>query len=104
MRIEMHIERLVLDQALLGGERAAAVRSAIELELAQRLAGPEVDIALRSIGSVASLPSASLPLARHSEKQLGPRIATAVVQALGTGGPHPSEPHRQRRQTWQSQK
>ncbi|MFC5526871.1 hypothetical protein ACFPPA_14110 [Rhodanobacter ginsengisoli] len=104
MRIELHIERLVLDDALLGGERATAVRSAIELELAERLAGPEVESALRGIGSVASLPPAVLPQARHPKERLGPRIATAVGQALGVGGTHSSQAHRQRRQPWPGQK
>lgn len=104
MKIELHIERLVLDEMLLGRERVAVVRSGIELELAQQLAGQDADLALRRIGSIASLPSASLPPGRHPRDQLGPRIATAVSQALGVGGTPSSQPHRQRRQSWQSQK
>lgn len=104
MRIELHIERLLLDDALLGGERAAAVRSAIELELAGRLAGPEAQSALRAIGRVASLPPTALPQARHPKDPLGPRIATAVSRALGVGGTHSSQAHHQRRPSWQGQK
>lgn len=104
MRIELHIEWLLLDDALLGGERATAVRSAIELELAGRLAGPDVESVLRGIGSVASLPPASLPPARRPTDRLGPRIATAISQALGVGGPLSSQAHRQRRQPWPGQK
>lgn len=104
MSIELHIERLVLDAALLGGEPAAAVRSAIERELARQLAMPGVALALRGIGSVASLPHASLPPASHPNDQLGPRIATAVRQTLGNGGADPSQSHQSRRQTWPSQK
>lgn len=104
MRIELHIERLLLDAALLGGERATAVRSAIELELAERLAGPDVGSALRGIGRVASLPPALLPQARHPKDRLAPRIATAVGEALGVGGTLSSQAHRQRRQAWPGQK
>lgn len=104
MSIQLHIERLVLDEALLGGERAHAVRAAIERELGRLLAAPDALAALRRIGSVTSLPLTSLPPAHHPKDHSGPRIATAVGQALGIGGTHASQSHRQRRQTWQSQK
>jgi len=102
--IVLHIERLVIDEALLGGERAAAVPAAIERELGRLLVAPGAAVALRGIGSIASLPPASLPLCRHPKDQLGTRIATAVNQALGVGGTPSGQSHLQRRQSWQSQK
>jgi hypothetical protein len=102
--IRLHIERLVIDEALLGGERAAAVRTAIERELGRLLAVPDAAVALRGIGSIASLPPASLPLGRQPKDPLGTRVATAVNQALGVGGTPSSQPFRQRTQAWQSQK
>ena len=83
MSIELHIERLVLDAALLGDERASAVGAAIERELGRLLAAPGALEVLRDIGSVASLPPAVLPVASHPREQLGPRIATAVRSGLG---------------------
>ena len=92
MKIELHIERLVLDQALLGGERATAVCSTIEQELRRLLATPEALAALRGIGTVATLPPASLPPSSHPHDRLGTRIATAVQRGLGAG--IPSTPRR----------
>jgi len=83
MSIELHIERLVLDEAVLGGERAGNVRASIERELHRLLATPGAVAALRGIGSVATLPAVSLPPASHPHDQLGPRIATAVRHGLG---------------------
>lgn len=85
MSIVLHIERLVLDEALLNGERAGAVRTAIERELAQRLAQPGAIGALRSIGTVETLPSATLPAPAHPRERLGTRIATAMHQGLSIG-------------------
>lgn len=83
MSVQLHIERLVLDEALLGDERAPAVRAAIEQQLARLLAGQDASVALQRIGSVASLPHAVLPAASHPHGRLGLRIATAVQQGLG---------------------
>ncbi|MFC5437152.1 hypothetical protein ACFPME_11330 [Rhodanobacter umsongensis] len=83
MSIELHIERLVIDEAALGGERAADVRAAIERELARRLAQPGAVDALRGLGAVATLPPATLPTAGHPHERLGVRIATAVQHGLG---------------------
>lgn len=46
MSIELHIERLVLDEALLGGERAGNVRAALEGELARLLTRPGAVLSL----------------------------------------------------------
>ncbi len=59
MSIVLHIERLVLDEALLGGEHAGSVRDALERELAQRLAQPDAVDTLRDLGAVAALPPAT---------------------------------------------
>lgn len=83
MNIQLHIERLVLDEALLGGERAPAVRAAIEQQLGRLLAAPGALTALQRIGSVDSLPPAPLPAATGPRDRLGPRIAMAVQSGLG---------------------
>lgn len=83
MNLHLHIERLVLDQALLGGKRASDVQATIERELAQWLAQPCAIDALRVIGAVDRLPPASLPAAKHPRDSLGARIATAAGDSLG---------------------
>lgn len=83
MSIELHIERLVIDETALGGERAGSVRTALEAELGRLLAQPGVVDALRSLGAAAALPPVMLPSAGHPHERLGPRIATAVQRGLG---------------------
>ena len=83
MSILLHIERLVIDQAVLGAERAGSVRDALERELTQRLMQPGAAGALRSLGAVAVLSPTTLPTAAYRQQTLGPRIATAVQQGLG---------------------
>lgn len=83
MSIELHIERLVIDAAVLGSERVGDVRAAIERELGRSLARPGVADALRGIGTVATLPAATLPPASRPRESFGTRIASAVQQRLG---------------------
>ncbi len=90
MKIEVHIDRLLLDEALLGVERASAVQQTIEGELGRLLATPDACDALRNIGHVASLPPMLLLPASHSRDRLGARIAGAVHSGLGK--PSPSMP------------
>lgn len=82
MSIELHIERLVIDAAVLGGERADALRVAIEHELGRRLASPGTPCALRDIGARAALPPISMPAAPRRHETLGARIAGAVQGSL----------------------
>ena len=81
MSIELHIERLVIDEAALGGERATAVRQAIERELRRQLGRAGVAEALSRMGSVAALPSAVLPPVQP-RASFGVRVASAVQQSL----------------------
>ncbi len=85
MSIELHIERLLIDEALLSGERPHEVCRALERELTQRLALPGVAKALRLHSVVAMLPPAMLPAASHPHERLGTRIAAAVGQGIGVG-------------------
>lgn len=83
MSIELHIERLVIDEAALGGERGGSVRTTLEAELGRLLAQPGAAAALRSLDAAAALPPVTLPSAGHPHERLGPRIATAVQRGLG---------------------
>ena len=88
MSIVLHIERLVIDEALLGGERAGDVRAAIERELALRLMHPGAADSLRGLGTLNALPPAALPAATHPRERLGTRIAASIQ-----GGLRPSRWH-----------
>ena len=85
MSIVLHIERLVIDEALLGSERREALRAAIEHELTRWLMQPLAVDTLRGIGAVNALPSVTLPAKRSSYDRLGQRIAAAVQRGLGAG-------------------
>ena len=85
MSIVLHIERLVLDEAVLGGERAHKVRAELEHELVRELSTAGIAQALSGIGSVASLPPLALSHARSPRGDVGGRIAAAVSQGLGAG-------------------
>ena len=83
MSIVLHIERLVIDEAMLSGERAGSVRAALEGELCRLLAKPSATAALSGLGAIAALPPGTLPPASAAHERLGPRIATAVKKGLG---------------------
>jgi hypothetical protein len=85
MSIVLHIERLVVDQRLLGEERASAIRVEIERELSWRLRQPGAVDALRGMDTVAALPAGALPPAAYPREPLGSRVATAVQSSLGFG-------------------
>lgn len=85
MTVHLHIERLVLDESLLHGERAATVGQAIERELAKRFATMEPTAAWWHIGAVPSLPSVTLRAPRHPGETLGARVADAVGQSINAG-------------------
>lgn len=86
MSIELHIERLVIDEAVLGGEGAGNVRDALERELAQRLAQPGAVDILRGLGKVTSLPVIPLASAGQLHEPLGVRLAVALQYGLGVSG------------------
>lgn len=95
MSIQLHIERLVLDEALMAGERPARVSEAITQELSRRLAHPGTAQTLLGLGNAASRQPIALPPPSHPGDRLGQRIADAVHQSLvpdrpgDTGGRQP---------------
>ncbi|MEP6897875.1 MAG: hypothetical protein ABI870_05040 [Rhodanobacter sp.] len=86
MSIVLHIERLVIDEALLGGERADRVQATIERELTRRLMHAGAVESLRGLGAVAVLSALPLLPAAHRGEPLGARIAAAVQGSLGLPG------------------
>lgn len=85
MRVDVHIERLVLDESLLGGERPVQVGAALERALRRMLGGPGGTVALRRIGRVNAIPPLSLPDGSRTPRELGARIASAVGRGIGIG-------------------
>jgi hypothetical protein len=83
--IVLHIDRVVVDECLLGKETGAAVRAALERELAARLASHGVAGSLSGIGSIDALPAVPMAPARPRQ-HLGARIAAAVAQGLAVRG------------------
>lgn len=87
MSIVLHIERLVIDEALLRGERPAAVGIAMTRELQRLLVHPTALDMLAGVGAVASLSPGTLPPSAAAADPLGPRLARAVHQVLGAAPP-----------------
>jgi hypothetical protein len=84
MSIELRIERLVIDEALLGGERGSDVRAALQRELTHWLAAPGAREALVGRGTTNELPSLRLAPTRQGRGEpLGARIAAALGEGLG---------------------
>lgn len=83
MSITLHIDRLVVDQALLGDGGAVALRQGIERELSLRLMQGGTVEGLRHLGAVAELPPCRLPRATHPGDGLAARIASGIYLGLG---------------------
>lgn len=81
MSIELHIERLVIDEAVLGGQGPGLMRAAIERELTKRLAQPGTGAVLADLGHVASVPTSNLPAGTPST--LGHRLAQTLARTMG---------------------
>lgn len=83
MRINVRIERLILDGLPLEHRDGAAVQAAIEAELAQLFNSGELSQGLRSSSMVPSLRAASIELTENENpKRLGQEIAQALHKSL----------------------
>lgn len=85
MNLSVHIERLVLDGAVLGGAQPHLLQAAIQVELARLLGEGALAPALAQAGAVARLsgPGFEMPQgggAAHA----GMQIAAAVYGGIGT--------------------
>lgn len=87
MKIELRIERLVLDAEWLGANARDVVAGAIRMELAHLLAQPGAADALRTIGAVDALPALTLTADAESTRHgAGLAVAHALAGALGISG------------------
>jgi len=78
VKVALHIERLVLDEALLASESTRGIGALIERELARHLAAPGAAERLGRLGAVDRLraPPAG------TRGALGTRVAAAVGESL----------------------
>jgi hypothetical protein len=85
MKINLHIERLVLDGLPVGSHQGALIQSAIEAELARLLAGNGLEPELVSGGALGSLRAGGIRLEQDSTApQLGEQIAGAVHRRIAS--------------------
>ena len=84
MKINVHIERLVLEGLPLNRAQGPLVQRAVEAELARLFAGSDVGNGLRSAGTVPQAVGSPVQYANEaSPRQLGTQIAQSVHAGLG---------------------
>lgn len=84
MKINLQIERLILDETLTERVHAPLVQAAVEAELARLLAQDSLSSALLAGGSLPELPNVSVQLpAPTGPANLGQQIAGAVHSRIG---------------------
>ena len=83
MNITLHIERLIIDQALLGTGRRDALHAAVEAELTRLLTEGNLPAAWRNGGTVPSLPGGAIQVGqRDNTAHLGAQIGQSVYGAI----------------------
>lgn len=85
MKVELHIDRLVVDDAVLGRGSRRAVLEELQRELAARLAAPGAAAGIAGLGAIEVLPPAHPRTPPASGGSPGMRIAVAVAEGLGRG-------------------
>jgi hypothetical protein len=85
MSLRVHIERLVVDEAVLGQLRPSALRTAVEDALRRELAKAGAPERLARLGRIDALAPAALAPARHGGDGLAARLAATVGASLGAG-------------------
>jgi hypothetical protein len=79
MKINLHIERLVLDGLAVEPQQRAALKAALEAELAGSLAQSGIASGLQGGGSFAAVRAAAINVGERNEPaQLGQQIAQSI--------------------------
>lgn len=85
MKINLHIERLVLDGLPLSSVEGPQLRRAVQAELSRLLTSGGLSQELRSGGAVPHISAGVVHVARNnSPGKLGTQIARALHQGIGT--------------------
>src|SRR5262249_47529579 len=83
MKINLHIERLVLDGLPIEASQSRLIQSAIETELSQLLAESGLSSELTTGGVLSQLRAGSIQLTNATPVRLGRQIAGAVYGGIG---------------------
>ena len=84
MKINVHIERLILDGLPIRTSQGKLVQASIERELASLLSGNGLASGLMAGGAVSHLPASSIQLARDAPPpRVGQQSAQAVHRRIG---------------------
>jgi hypothetical protein len=90
--VRLHIERLVVDEALVAGGQGGTLQAAIETELARLLAAG--GLAPLADTNLASLTASKIHVAQQTRPaQLGSQIAQAIHTTIGATNPPASSAH-----------
>ena len=84
MKINLHIERLVLDGLPVSRSEGALVQTEVEAELSRLLGAGGLSPELQSGAAVPSVPAGNIEVNANSKPaRLGQQIATAVFGGIG---------------------
>jgi hypothetical protein len=90
MSINIHIERLILEELSVSDAQGPVIGAAVETELARLLATGGLEMSLQSGGAWPSVPVGGIQLAPSKPAQLGQQIAQAVYGGIGLEQSPPS--------------
>ncbi len=84
MKVNLHIERLVLDGVGIEPHQRAGLKAAVEAELAGALTRNGIGSGLEDRGSIRSVRANSITVGEHNEpSRLGRQIGQAVYGGIG---------------------
>lgn len=84
MKINLHIERLILDGLPISPDQKHLVQASVEAELSRMLSEGGLAQELASGGAVPSVPGGSIKLAPGAKpNQIGAQVARAVYKGMG---------------------
>ena len=82
MKVNLHIERLVLEGLPITNAQGPAVQVALEAELSRLLAQRALGPGLSAGGAVPSVPAGNIGLNGGSPAQIGKQIASSVYRGM----------------------
>jgi hypothetical protein len=83
MRIQVHIDRLVLDGLPVQNQDGSAIQEAIERELTRLLAEGGLSPDLASGGAFTNIRAETIKITENSPPKIGRKIAHAVYGGIG---------------------